>query len=197
MTTTYRDAAVKLWGEAGSVAHDIYAELRPHYAELRLDYETSTLPEQVPIVIGHLPYGGLACTAVLHGDGIREPRIVLDPGLFASGRRMVADRIAHLMLHAAVHIEGDAAHKNKYWYDGVRELSPAILGHPLAVTWGADRKSYREANPAYVPGGTEPRTLVRKARVLDAVQHRDVAAWPQAFRPAGFYDRDPPVPCSF
>ena len=187
MTTTvsYRDAAVALWGDAGAYAHDAYARLREeHYPQL---------PAQLPIVIGITAYAhvaGLCGGAWGHG-----PRITLESRRFAQGRRWIDDLLTHEMLHAWLFVTGQQhQHKGEPWYQAVRRLSPAVLGHPLDACRGADRKSVRVPNPDWREGGGEPKTLVRKVAVPDVVHHGDVARWPHSFRPPG-YDWGAPISC--
>lgn len=183
-TTTYRTAAEALWGEAGTYVHDTYDLLRPLYPGL---------PEQLPIVIGITAYGhviGLCACTWEYG-----PRITIASWQFSKGRLQVADIITHEMLHASLHMTGQATdHGAEPWYREIRRLSPVILGHELDARRGADRKSVRVPNPAWHEGGDEPKTLVRKVRVQDAVQHGDVARWPQSFRPDD-YDWGTPIRC--
>jgi hypothetical protein len=180
----YRDAAITLWGEAGAYCHDAYARLRAkHYPEL---------PTQLPIVIGLVAFAhahGLTRPGWEHG-----PRITVESRLFELGRRRVDDLLAHEMLHAWLHVTGrNGAHDGADWYAAVRRLSPGVLGHDLDVR-APERRSVRVPNPAYVPGGGAPKTLVRKVRVAREIPHRDVAGWPYAFRPEG-YDWGEPIAC--
>jgi hypothetical protein len=184
-TTSYRDAAVALWGDAGAYTHGTYTRLREqHYPEL---------PAQLPIVIGITAYGhvaGLCASTWEHG-----PRITIESRRFAQGRHWIDDLLTHEMLHAWLHVTGqETGHKSEPWYEAVRQLSPAVLGHPLDARRGADRKSVRVPNPDWREDSSEPKTLVRKITVPDVVQHRDVAGWPQAFRPDA-YDWGTPIAC--
>lgn len=197
MTVSYRDAAIVYWGEAGAYAYDAYARLRAgFYPEL---------PDQLPIVIGLTAYG--ACLGLTRGRWEHGPRITLPPEIFRGttaqsagrklpgGDRLVDDVLAHEMLHVSLGLAGlNSKHDGAPWYDAVRRLSPAVLGWEIGAHRGADRKSVRIPNPAYEPGGDEPKTLVRKVPVDTAVQHADVAGWPGAFRPDGYYC-GPPIPC--
>jgi hypothetical protein len=185
METTYRDAAIALWGEAGAYAHDAYARLQPlHYPEL---------PEQLPITMGLTAYGG--CIGLTRPNWEYGPRITLFSPLFSRGLRLVDDVLTHEMLHASLFVAGqDIHHKSQAWHDAIQRLSPAVLGHDLAVTRGADRKSIRIPNPKWAEGNGQPKTLVRKVKNYDAVQHRDVAGWPHAFRPLD-YDWGEPMRC--
>jgi hypothetical protein len=185
MTVSYRDAAAALWGDAGIYAHDAYARIRPAlYPEL---------PAQVPIVIGITAYGhcdGLTRACWEHG-----PRITLFSSAFGRGTRYVDDLMTHEMLHAWLAVTGrNICHDSRDWYEAVSRLSPVALGRELDVKRGMQRKSVRVYNPAYKPGGSEPKTLVRKQAVSDVAPHADVARWPQAFRPEG-YDWGEPVDC--
>jgi hypothetical protein len=66
-------AAVALWGEAGTYAHDAYARLLPCYPELL---------EKLPIVIGITAYGhciGMTQCCWEHG-----PRITIVSNLFTA-----------------------------------------------------------------------------------------------------------------
>jgi hypothetical protein len=68
-----------------------------------------------------------------------------------------------------------------------------VLGRPLEARRGADRKSVRIPNLAWRDGSGKPKTIVRKVTVPDAIPHRDIAGWPHAFRPAGWYAGDQPI----
>ena len=181
--TSYRDAGQALWGDAGAYAYDTYDRLREaHYPEL---------PAQLPIVIGLTAYG--RCNGLTRY--INPPRISIWSPLFQQGRRQIDDLLAHEMLHAWLHITGcDPDHDSRDWYDAINRLSPAILGRDIGARRGADRKSVRRPNPDWTPENGLPKTVVRKIRAEDAVQHSAVAHWPQAFRP-GSYDWGPPIPC--
>lgn len=197
LTTAYRDAAVLFWGEAGAYAYDAYDRIRAGlYPEL---------PARLPIVIGLTAYG--ACLGLTRGGWEHGPRITLPPEVFqgttaegasrrvTGGMRQVDDTLTHEMLHAWLITTGrNAAHDSAGWYEAIRRLSPAVLSCELDARRGAGRKSVRVANPAHVPGGSEPKTLVRKRGTGHAVTHGDVARWPQAFRP-GDYDWGTPIPC--
>jgi hypothetical protein len=99
------------------------------------------------------------------------------------------------MLPAWLHVTGRSAkHDSADWYEAICRLSPAVLGCELDARRGAARKSIRVPNPAYLPGGDEPKTLVRKEPVKEAIQHGAVARWPQAFRSAD-YDWGRPIAC--
>jgi hypothetical protein len=184
-TITYRDAATALWGEAGEYAYDAYDRIRGAlYPEL---------PGQLPIVIGLTAYGH--CLGLTRAGWEHGPRISISSSLFSAGRRQVDDLLVHEMLHASLILSGlSPGHEGEPWYAAVRRLSPAALGHPLEAHRGADRKSVRVPNPDWREGGGLPRTLVRKSGNPDAVQHRDVARWPQAFRAAD-YDWGMPLSC--
>jgi hypothetical protein len=182
--TSYREAATALWGEAGTYAYDTYDRLRAQlYPEL---------PEQLPIVIGLTAYG--------HVIGLTRcqettPRISVFSPLFDAGYRQVDDLLTHEMLHAWLHVTGcDPKHDGAPWYAAVNRLSPAVLGRPVGARLGADRKSVRVPNPAYTKGGSEPKTVVRKVRVTEAVPHGAVARWPFGFRPDD-YDWGTPIYC--
>jgi hypothetical protein len=187
MTTTvsYREAATTLWGEAGTYAHDAYDRIRAQlYPEL---------PTQLPIVMGLTAYGH--CIGLTRLEWEYGPRISVFSPLFAEGRLQVDDLLTHEMLHAWLMIqERNHNHDSDDWYAEIQRLSPLVLGRELTAKRGADRKSVRVANPAWGEGGDEPKTIVRKVRVQEAVQHQDVARWPQAFRPAD-YDWGDPIRC--
>lgn len=186
MTVSYRAAAEALWGDAGAYAHDAYDRIR-----LALYPE---LPGQLPIVIGITAYGhcdGLTRSSWRHG-----PRISLASAAFGRGRRWVDDVLTHEMLHVWLAIAGlEPGHGGAAWYQHVRRLSPAVLGHQVDARRGADRKSVRVPNPAWQPGSGLPKTVVRKQPVDGAVQHADVARWPGAFRPDGYYQQAAPIDC--
>ena len=170
---TTRDAAIRLWGEAGAHAHDAYDRQRHLLPEL---------PDELPITIGLSAYGhcrGLTRTQWEHG-----PRIFIASTLFADGAGVVEDVMLHEMLHAWLAITGrQTAHASKDWYAAVRRLSPAVLGTELDVRRGSDRRSVRVPNPAREVDPDAPPTLVRKVAVADAIPHHRVARWPGAFRP--------------
>lgn len=177
-TTTYRDAATLLWGDAGAYAHDAYTRWRPLFPEL---------PDELPIVIGITAYGH--CVALTRTGWQRGPRISIASNLFKIGPRRVDDAMVHEMLHAWLAVTGQStAHDSEAWYAAVRRLSPAVLGHPLDVRRGAHRKSVR----VKLDGGSV--SVIRKIRNPDAVPHASVAGWPHPFRPEG-YDRGEPIDC--
>lgn len=180
--TTYRDAAVALWGEAGAYVHDAYARWLHLYPEL---------PDELPIVVGITAYGH--CNGLTRGEWGHGPRITIFSSLFAQGQHRVADTIAHEMLHAwLVVTRQNIEHDSEDWYAAVRCLSPDVLGFELEVRRGQDRKSVRVPNPNYQPGVDDRRTVVRKRRVGNT--HQQVAGWPQTFRPEG-YDWGAPIGC--
>jgi hypothetical protein len=186
MVVSYRDAAEALWGEAGAHAHDAYDRIRQElYPEL---------PGQLPIVIGLTAYGrcdGLTRTGWRHG-----PRITLASDAFGRGASWVDDILTHEMLHAWLVLAGlQPGHDTASWYEHVRRLSPSVIGCEVDAGRGADRKSVRIPNPCWEPGSSVPKTVVRKQRVDGAVQHADMAQWPRAFRPDGYYQRDRPIEC--
>ena len=182
--TSYRDAAAKLWGEAGAYAYDAYSRLRSEFLP--------DLPAELPIVIGLTAYGhciGLTRFAA-------EPRISLFSPLFGKGLRQVDDVLVHEMLHASLMLDGvNPAHEGQQWHDAINRLSPAVLGHEINVKRGAARKSVRIPNPDWAPGGSEPKTIVRKTAVEDAITLTQVARWPGAFRPKDYYAGDQSLPC--
>jgi hypothetical protein len=182
--TSYRDAAVALWGPAGGAAHDSYARWLHLYPEL---------PESAPIAIGITAYG--KCAGLTRCDWKGGPRISIASNAFARGIGYVDDVMVHEMLHAWLAVTGRATdHDSAAWYDAIRRLSPAVLGCDLDVRHGSRRKSERVPNPAYVEGGQEPRTIVRKRPVPQEIRHADIARWPTPFRPEG-YDFGSPVEC--
>lgn len=182
--TTYRDAAIKLWGRTGAYAHDTYSRLLPLYPGL---------PPSLPIVIGITAYGH--CNGLTRGDWEHGQRISVFSSLFGDGRLQVDDLMAHEMLHAWLMTQGsDPAHKGRSWYGSIKRLSPAILGREVDARRGADRKSVRVPNPAWHEGSDEPKTIVRKKPIADVIQHGDVARWPYSFRPEG-YDWGKPIMC--
>src|SRR4051812_15414667 len=76
--TSYRDAAVALWDEAGGYCHDAYDRLHPLYPEL---------PEAVPIVIGITAYGH--CIGLTRADWSSRPRITIASNQFQEGTAVV------------------------------------------------------------------------------------------------------------
>jgi len=185
MPVSYRAAAAALWGEAGVYAHEAYADFRPRLYR--------QLPRQVPIVIGIVAYGH--CAGLTRCDWRHGPRISLFSSAFGRGDRYVDDLLVHEMLHAWLFVTGrDTGHNSDDWYEGIRSRSLAVLGREVDARRGAARRSVRVPNPAYKPGGDEPKTIVRKEAVDDAVQHGEVARWPHSFRPDG-YDWGEPIEC--
>jgi len=183
---SYRQAAIALWQEAGTYAHDCYDELRA------LLYPQ--LPAQLPITIGLTAYGhcvGLTRTRWEYG-----PRITLFSPAFRRGGPYIRDIIAHELLHAWLYLADlKTDHNTDDWYDAVTRLSPLLLGHELAAKRGADRKSVRVPNPDWEPGNGTPKTLVRKVRNEDVIQHDEIARWPHSFRPPGYYLNQPAIRC--
>ena len=176
-TTSYRDAAAVLWGEAGTYCHDSYDRQRHLFPEL---------PAGVPIVCGITAFGkclGLSRTTWEHG-----PRITIASNLFKRGAYYVDDVMTHEMLHCWLHLTGqDYAHNTEDWYTAVERLSPAVLGHRIQLRRGADRKSVRVKQG----DGT---TVVRKIANPDATPHKLVAGWPYLFRRAD-YNWGAPIDC--
>lgn len=173
-STTYLDAAVTLWGDAGAYVHDSYTRWRHLFPEL---------PDTLPIVIGITAYG--RCIDQTRGDWEHGPRLTIASNLFGRGRLAVDDTMVHEMTHAWLFVTGqNTDHKSEAWYAAIRRLSPAVLGHELDVKRGAQRKSVRVKLD-------DGRSVVRKVTNADAVPHGDVARWPQAFRPADYHDGAP------
>lgn len=197
MTPTYREAAAVFWGQAGVYAYDAYDRVRARlYPEL---------PAQLPIVIGLTAYGH--CLGLTRGCWEHGPRVTLPPEIFRGttadgavrdvpgGARQVDDTLVHELLHVSLVLAGrQQQHDTEDWYRAVRRLSPAVLGRELEVRRGAGRRSVRVPNPKWEPGAGVPKTVVRKRAVEGAVQHADVARWPQAFRPED-YDWGEKIPC--
>jgi hypothetical protein len=105
---------------------------------------------------------------------------------------VVEDTVIHEMGHAWLYLTGqETAHDSDAWYAMVRRLSPAVLGHELDARRGAARKSVRVPNPRFGEDG-QPKTVVRKVPVNDAIAHADVARWP--VRPEAF-DPGQPIDC--
>jgi hypothetical protein len=190
MATSYRDAAITLWGEAGAYAHDAYQRLQPLFPGL---------PDELPIVIGLTAYGH--CVGLTRADWEHGPRITIASGEFKptwnatwqvwrpGGTRLVDDTMVHEMTHAWLHLTGQKVkHDSEAWYAAIRRLSPAVLGHEIDVHRGADRRSVR----VKLADGT---SVVRKERVpgFEGLKAK-VAGWPGTFRPAD-YDVGDPIDC--
>ncbi|MPZ14359.1 MAG: hypothetical protein GEU73_08030 [Chloroflexi bacterium] len=181
--TSYREAAVALWGEAGAFAHDAYGRWLALYPGL---------PEQLPIVIGITAYG--KCWGLTRPTWEHDPRITLSSSIFAKGTRVVDDVMVHEMLHVWLAMTGQEIHHNSQaWYEAACRLSPAVLGHELSARRGADRRSVRVPNPRDGEPG-QPPTIVRKVPVPDVVPHRAIATWPYSLRPPHAPPGDP-IPC--
>ena len=91
-TTTYRQAAITLWGEAGAHMHDCYDRWHHLYPEL---------PDTVPIVAGITAYGH--CIGATQCTWEHGPRITIHSNQFGRGKNVVADIMVHEMLHAWAH----------------------------------------------------------------------------------------------
>ena len=150
---------------------------------------------------GLLHYSTAQALAPCPGRGVRNRTVfrgttaVNARRCIRGGTRQVDDALTHEMLHVWLLITGhQVSHDSADWYDAVRRLSPAVLGHELNARRGGGRKSVRIVNPAYRLGAGIPKTLVRKQTVVAAVSHADVARWPQSFRPAT-YDWGQPIAC--
>jgi hypothetical protein len=179
---SYADAAETLWGEAGRYIYQRYDHFRPLLPEL---------PERLPIVIGLTAYG--KCIGATLGCWAHGPRITIFSPLFGWGRGYVDDVIVHEMLHAWLMVTGrDTHHDSVDWYTHIARLSPAVLGHAIAIKRGAHRKSVRVPNPRADELG-QPKTVVRKV-ATDAISHEVVTRWPHSFRPKG-YDYGKPIEC--
>jgi hypothetical protein len=174
---SYKDAAVKLWGEAGEHCHDCYSEARQLYFP--------ELPEQLPIVMGITAYGH--CVGLTRPDWEHGPRITIASNLFNVGANRVADTIVHECLHVWLFVTGqNMSHDSQAWYAAVNRLSPAILGHDVKVKRGAGKKSVRVKNTNWHVGSDQPKTLVRKVPVAGAAMHGVIARWPSSMRPVNY-----------
>lgn len=174
----YRAAAIALWGEAGAFVHDAYDHWHPLLPEL---------PDRLPIVLGLSAYGGCAGLTRHDNPHLDGPRISIATQ-YLDHANVVRDVVLHEMLHCWLHVTGrDTAHQSSDWYVTINRLSPVVLGHELNAKRGGDRKSVRVKRD----DGT---TTVRKERITGAIQHRDVARWPGAFRPSD-WDRGKPIHC--
>jgi len=183
--TSYRDAAIALWGAAGAYVHDSYARMREMYLP--------DLPPGVPIVIGITAYGH--CDGLTRGWWEHGPRITIASNLFGAGTRLVDDVMIHEMLHVWLRRQGQpTAHDSEAWYAAVRRLSPLVLGHEWDVRRGGARRSVRVANRYREPGVDDRKTVVRKVSVEGAVPHAVVATWPGSVRPPDM-DRGQPMDC--
>ena len=175
MTTTYREAAVALWGEAGDYIHQAYQDHLPLFP---------LLPDSLPMVIGLGAYGrciGLSRVGLPEFD---QGRISIMSNLFKAGTNVVADTVLHEMMHVHLWTQGlHTDHDSVDWYAECNRLAPDVLGRELNLKRGQDRKSVRVPNPEYVEGGDAPKTLVRKVAVDVEHGHADVARFPHPFRP--------------
>ncbi len=183
VATSYRDAAITLWGEAGAYAHDAYQRWLHLFPEL---------PAEVPIVMGITAYGG--CVGKTNPEWQHGPRITIASNHFKASRRAVDDVMVHEMLHAWLYVTGQSVpagkseHDTEAWYAAIRRLSPAVLGRDLDVRRGAHRKSVRVKDADGV-------SHVRKVTVPElADQHYRVSRWPSPFRPDD-YDWGDPIYC--
>lgn len=178
MSTTYRDAALKLWGEAGGYVHDAYTKHLPLF---------DNLPNELPIVIGLSAYGHCIGHTRVGDAALDGPRITIASNTFASGTTEVSDVMLHEMMHVSLHLRGQSmAHAGEPWYRLCRDLAPHVLGEALNIKRGSGRKSVRIENPKYNADGPDTRkTLVRKVSVEGGTNHADVARFPYSYRPAG------------
>lgn len=179
MTTTYQDAAEKLWGRAGAYVHEAYRAHLPLF---------NNLPDEMPIVIGLSAYG--KCAGFTRGGhpALDGPRISIMSNIWHLGTGFVSDIMCHEMMHVSLILGGrNSDHDSGDWYAECNRLAPKVLGRELNLKRGQDRKSVRVPNPEYVEGGDAPKTLVRKVAVDVEHGHADVARFPHPFRPEGYY----------
>lgn len=167
----YREAAVRLWGDAGALAVDTFARLNTTYFGDRLP--------PVPIVIGLTAYGKCLGFTRHEPKGLPLPRISLASPKF-DNVRVVEDTILHEMVHVELHLAGlYPKHNGLPWCQRIEELSPAVLGHGVrAVPVKVQR----------VEGGRLAR------RPLDGhLSRKVIGTWPHSVRPHGYYDGAPGI----
>ena len=182
MMTTYRDAAEKLWGEAGALVHDFYHEHLPHF---------TNLPDELPIVIGLSAYGRCAGLSRLDDPDLDGPRITIASTEWANGVNHVKDVMLHEMMHVSLWLAGKKPdHQSADWYAECERLAPVVLGHEIElVSFSKQRKSVRVPNPKWSEDNPDDvsKTVVRKVARDDLkYPHADVAHFPQPFRQEGW-----------
>lgn len=176
LQTSYRDAAVKLWGDGGAYVHDFYDEHLHLFPEL---------PASMPIVIGITAYGKCVGLSRLHSSTLERQRITIASRAFKRGLGYVSDIMLHEMMHCALELRGlNTDHATQDWYDECERLAPYALGREVSLT-RKQRKSIRVPNPKWKPGADVPKTLVKKKTLDVEFLHADIARFPQGIRPSG------------
>lgn len=156
----YREAASRLWGEAGAYAVDSFVRLNDIYF-------AGALPP-LPIVIGITAYGH--CIGLTRHHAL--PRISLACWAFRS-TRSVDDVLLHEMVHAELILAGlDSKHNAQPWCDRIVELSPMVVGRTIqAQPVKTKRKGKRVLR--YVEEGY--------------LTQKELARWPDCLRSPDYY----------
>jgi hypothetical protein len=182
----YAQAARLLWGEAGDIAAAEFDRLNKEL------FAGAELPP-LPIVINLTAYGR-CIGATLRGDWLAAPRITLATEVFrgskrlSGGRRMVADVMAHEMVHAVLMLRGEStAHNDDPWCNLIANLSPQLLGREVTARPVRPR---RIPNPERERNPKAPKTIVVRRPEEGAMTQADLASWPHSVRPAGYYSGD-------
>lgn len=173
----YQSAAALLWGPAGEFAVDEFGRLnREHFA--------GSVPP-LPIVIGLTAFGRCIGLTRYGLDWLKSPRISLAPGIFDSTLR-VSDVLVHELAHAALMLRGeDPGHNGASWCRLITELSPDVLGREITAAPVGTR---RVPNQARETDPKAPRTIVIRRAEPGALSRAELATWPQALRPGGYYE---------
>jgi len=174
------------WGPAGEFAADEFMRLnREHFAG-------SVSP--VPIVIGIAAYGH--CIGLTRGHS--TPRITLASELFNGSKRQpggplsVSDTLIHEMVHAFLRLRGENPdHNCAPWCRMITELTPGIAGRGIQA---APVGAMRVPNPDRDTDPEAPKTRVVRRAQPGYLTQKDLSRWPHSIRPAGYYDRQQPIP---
>jgi hypothetical protein len=183
----YRRAAALLWGPAGDFAAAEVERLnREHFA--------GAAPP-LPVIVSLTAWG--RCIGLTRGGWLEAPRITLSPEVFNGNARspggslMVSDVLLHELVHAVLLLRGeDAGHNGAPWAAMLTELSPAVLGREVTAAPVLPR---RVPNPARATDPSAPKTRVVRVTEPGALTRKQLADWPRALRPDGYYADGAPL----
>ena len=177
----YRQAAALLWGDAGEYA-------AAEFERLNVDHFHGSIPP-MPVIIGLRAYG--RCLGGLTRDAwLAAPRITIAPDT-PGGPPEISDVILHDMTHARLMLSGlDHAHNGQPWCDAITGLSPAVLGQEIDAQPVVPR---RVPNPDRERDPAAPKTRVVRLARPGALTRDQLATWPHALRPAGYYQGGTPI----
>ena len=179
----YRKAQRVLFGEAGEWAADRFDELNDAYFD--------SLLRTAGVVWGLTPHGGRL------GHTHESGRITLHPALLDPkadawrnepflGERYAEDVLLHEMIHVKLHADGrdipgsdGSSHNTEPWCEEVVRLARLLgLGEVQAAP----------VRPRRIDG------VVRRQPLDGYLTRAEIATFPHALRPAGFYDRSGRLP---